>query len=98
MASQLLIATFSSREEMLRAFDALTMKHTNHIKHAAVISRPNENEVVIMDDDLSPDEGAIAGSAEELARLKREERARSRAVTWGPPTDAHLDALRRELG
>jgi hypothetical protein len=35
MASQLLIATFSSREEMLRAFDALTMKHTNHIKHAA---------------------------------------------------------------
>lgn len=63
MASQLLIATFSSREEMLRAFDALTMKHTNHIKHAAVISRPNENEVVIMDDDLSPDEGAIAGSA-----------------------------------
>jgi|GEM_PF-295181 len=63
MVSQLLIATFSSREEMLRAFDALTMKHTNHIKHAAVISRPNENEVVIMDDDLSPDEGAIAGSA-----------------------------------
>jgi len=63
MASQLLIATFSSREEMLRAFDALTMKHTNHIKHAAVISRPTDDEVVIMDDDLSPDEGAIAGSA-----------------------------------
>jgi uncharacterized membrane protein len=61
--SQLLIATFSSREEMLHAFDAVTMKHNNHINHAAVISRPNENEVVIMDDDLSPDEGAIAGSA-----------------------------------
>ena len=61
--SQLLISTFSSREEMLHAFDAVTMKHNNHIKHAAVISRPNENEVVIMDDDLSPDEGAIAGSA-----------------------------------
>ena len=63
MASQLLIATFSSRDEMLRAFDAVTMKHNSHILHAAVISRPNENEVVIMDDDLSPDEGAIAGSA-----------------------------------
>ncbi len=63
MASQLLIATFSSREEMLRAFDAVTMKHNSHIQHAAVISRPNDNEVVIMDDDLSPDEGAIAGSA-----------------------------------
>jgi len=63
MVSQLLIATFSSRDEMLRAFDAVTMKHNSHILHAAVISRPNENEVIIMDDDLSPDEGAIAGSA-----------------------------------
>lgn len=63
MATQLLIATFSSRDEMLHAFDAVTMKYSNHINHAAVISRPSENEVVIMDDDLSPDEGAIAGSA-----------------------------------
>lgn len=41
---------------------------------------------------------SIAGSGEELARLKREERARIRSVTWGAPSAEHIEALRRERG
>ncbi|MBF6584369.1 hypothetical protein IU414_06300 [Nocardia farcinica] len=40
----------------------------------------------------------IAGGGEELARLKREERARIRSVTWGAPSAAHMEELRKRRG
>jgi len=40
----------------------------------------------------------IAGGGEELARLKREERARIRSVTWGAPSAEHMDELRKHRG
>ncbi|MET8648546.1 helix-turn-helix domain-containing protein [Nocardia aurea] len=40
---------------------------------------------------------AVSGSADELARLKREERSRLRAIRWAPPTAQQVRDLEAEF-
>lgn len=59
--SEIVVLTFPAREPVLDAVDHL--KHIEHIKikHSAVIAKALDGETVVLEDDINPNEGAIAG-------------------------------------
>lgn len=59
--SEIVVLTFPERESVLSAVDHL--KHIQHIKikHSAVIAKAQDGETVVLEDDLTANEGAIAG-------------------------------------
>lgn len=61
MSRGVVVAIFSSRRSLTRALDYLNESKIVDIKRAAVIAKASSGEVKILDDDLSPDEGGIAG-------------------------------------
>lgn len=61
MLSSVVVAVFSSRKSLVRALDFLMEEEPVTIKRAAIVAKAHSGETVILDDDLSPDEGGIAG-------------------------------------
>jgi uncharacterized membrane protein len=61
MATGMIVAVFPTRRTLTRALDHLHQTKVVAIKRAAVVAKASTGETVILDDDLSPDEGGIAG-------------------------------------
>jgi uncharacterized membrane protein len=63
MANGVIVAVFPSRKTLVRALDHLHERSIVKIKRAAVVARAKNGETLVLDDDISPDEGGIAGGA-----------------------------------
>lgn len=59
--SQVIMLMFPSRGTLLDAVDAIKQLDYVKIKHSAVIAKAEDGETVVYDDDISPNEGSIAG-------------------------------------
>jgi uncharacterized membrane protein len=59
--SELVVAIFPSRALLTKAVDHLTQHPEAKIQKAAIISKAASGETIILGDDISPDEGGIAG-------------------------------------
>jgi uncharacterized membrane protein len=63
MAEGVIVAVFPSRKTLMRALTHLHENTIVEIKRAAVVAKAKNGETVVLDDDISPDEGGIAGGA-----------------------------------
>lgn len=63
MAAGIVVVVFPSRANLLRALAALQEQNSVPLHRAAIVAKATSGEIVILDDDLSPDEGGIAGGA-----------------------------------
>lgn len=61
MAAGLIVAVFPSRKQLIRALDHVQHDPALGFRRAAVVAKAGSGETVILDDDISPDEGGIAG-------------------------------------
>lgn len=61
MNTNIVVAVFPSRAVMLRALNHLTDTESILIKRAAVVAKAATGEFVVLDDDMSPNEGTLAG-------------------------------------
>ena len=61
MADELIVAVFPSRKMLTRALDHLTEINDLGIHHAAIVAKARNGEVVVLNDELGPDEGGITG-------------------------------------
>ena len=61
MTKGMVVVVFPTRRALTRALDHLQETELVDIKRAAVVAKAGNGETVILDDDLSPDEGGIAG-------------------------------------
>lgn len=61
MADDFIIAVFPSRVLLTKALDHLMELREFDIHHAAIVAKAQSGEVIILDDDIGPDEGGIAG-------------------------------------
>jgi uncharacterized membrane protein len=61
MATEMIVVVFPTRRALTRALDHLQEAKVVDIKRAAVIAKAGTGETIILDDDLSPDEGGITG-------------------------------------
>lgn len=61
MTQGIIVAIFGSRRSLTRALDHLIENKIVTIKHAAVVAKARNGETIILDDDLSPNEGGIVG-------------------------------------
>lgn len=68
-ANRIVVAIFPSRKILLRALDHLNETQPVTLKRAAIVARARNGETVILDDDISPDEGGIAGGTLGAAML-----------------------------
>jgi uncharacterized membrane protein len=59
--NELVVAIFPSRVLLTKAVDHLTQHPETKIQKAAIISKAASGETIILGDDISPDEGGIAG-------------------------------------
>jgi len=59
--NEIIVAIFPSRDILLKALDHLMERDFLHIERAAVVAKAKSGEVVMLDDDISADEGGIAG-------------------------------------
>lgn len=58
----LVVAVFSSRELLTQALDHLVeVQDTVTIAGAAIVAKARDGEIVVLDDEIGPDEGGIAG-------------------------------------
>lgn len=62
MTGDPIVAVFPSRVILTKALDHIMELNYLNIRHAAIIAKAKDGEIVILDDDISPNEGAIAGS------------------------------------
>jgi uncharacterized membrane protein len=60
-SKDMLVAVFPSRAILTRALDHLKTLDYLDIEHAAIVAKAHSGEIVILDDDISADEGGIAG-------------------------------------
>jgi uncharacterized membrane protein len=63
MTTGIIVAIFPSRKILLRALDHLTNTERILIKRAAIVAKAATGEFVVLDDDMSPSEGTVAGGA-----------------------------------
>lgn len=63
MSEGVIVVIFPTRRALTRAVEYLKESQIVDIKRAAVVAKAQSGETVILDDDLSPDEGGIAGGA-----------------------------------
>ncbi len=63
MAAGIIVVVFPSRANLLRALDAVQEQKFISLHRAAIVTKADNGEITILDDDLSPDEGGIAGGA-----------------------------------
>lgn len=61
MTTGMIVVVFPTRRALTRALDHLHETKVVEIKRAAVVAKASSGETVILDDDLSPDEGGVAG-------------------------------------
>jgi uncharacterized membrane protein len=61
MADQLIVAIFPSRRMLTKALDHLVEIKDFEIQHAAIVAKARNGEVVVLGDELGPDEGGITG-------------------------------------
>ncbi len=59
--NELVVAIFPSRALLTKAIDHLTQHSETKIQRAAIISKATSGETLILGDDISPDEGGVAG-------------------------------------
>jgi uncharacterized membrane protein len=61
MPGELVVAIFPSRKILTKALDHIMELKDISILHAAIVARAASGEAIILDDDISADEGGIAG-------------------------------------
>lgn len=61
MGREAVVAVFPSRAILAKALDRIMELEELKITDAAIVVRAKDGEVIVLDDDISPDEGAIAG-------------------------------------
>jgi uncharacterized membrane protein len=61
MAEEMIVAVFPSRVILTKALDYLMELESVKIIHAVIIAKAKDGEIVVLDDEISTDEGAIAG-------------------------------------
>ncbi|MEO8397731.1 MAG: hypothetical protein ABI700_32350 [Chloroflexota bacterium] len=61
MADELIVAVFPSRKMLTKALDHLVEVTDLEIYHAAIVAKARNGEVVVLNDELGPDEGGITG-------------------------------------
>ena len=61
MSSDVIVAVFPSRVILTKALDRIMELDYLNVRHAAIIAKARDGEIVILDDDISPNEGGIAG-------------------------------------
>jgi uncharacterized membrane protein len=61
LADDLIVAIFPSRKMLTRALDHLVEIRELEIEHAAIVAKAHNGEVVVLNDELGPDEGGITG-------------------------------------
>lgn len=61
MADELIVAIFPSRKMLTRALDHLVEIKDLHIARAAIVAKARNGEVVVLNDEVGPDEGGITG-------------------------------------
>jgi uncharacterized membrane protein len=61
MADELIVAVFPSRKMLTKALDHLVELVDLEILHAAIVAKARNGEVVVLNDELGPDEGGITG-------------------------------------
>jgi len=61
MAEEFIVAIFRSRKMLTKALDHLVEIEDLEIQHAAIVAKARNGEVMILGDDLGPDEGGITG-------------------------------------
>ncbi len=59
--NEILVAIFPSRKTLVRALEHLNALESIDIRRAAIVAKATDGETIILDDDLSADEGGIAG-------------------------------------
>lgn len=59
--SEIVVLTFPTRDSVLDAVDHLKQIEHIKIKHSAVVAKAEGGETVVLEDDINPNEGAIAG-------------------------------------
>ncbi|MEP7292785.1 MAG: hypothetical protein ABI835_13465 [Chloroflexota bacterium] len=60
-ADELIVAIFPSRKMLTKALDHLVEIGDLDIRHAAIVAKARNGEVVVLNDELGPDEGGITG-------------------------------------
>ncbi len=61
MSHEIIVAIFPSRAILMKALDRIKELDYLTIQHAAIVAKATGGETVIVDDDIGPDEGGIAG-------------------------------------
>jgi uncharacterized membrane protein len=61
MTGETIVAVFPSRVILTKALDRIMELDYLNIRYAAIVAKANSGEVVILDDDISANEGGIAG-------------------------------------
>jgi len=61
MSPELVVAIFPSRTTLTKALDHLMALKDIEIARAAIVARAHNGEVIVVDDDIGPDEGGITG-------------------------------------
>jgi uncharacterized membrane protein len=61
VSNNVIVAIFPSRTILTKALDRILELDYIDIKHAAIIAKAANGEIIVLDDDLSADEGGITG-------------------------------------
>lgn len=61
MSANIIVAVFPSRAQLLKALDSLNDDTRFDIQRAAIIAKASSGEIVFIDDDISANEGGVAG-------------------------------------
>jgi uncharacterized membrane protein len=63
VSTGIIVAVFPSRDVLLKALDEVTQLTELDILRVAIVAKAKSGELVLLGDDISPDEGGVAGSA-----------------------------------
>lgn len=61
MAADLVVAVFPSRRILIKALDHIMQLDDLDFVHAAIVTRARDGEIVVIGDEISADEGGVAG-------------------------------------
>jgi len=61
MPGDMIVAVFPSRRVLVKALDHIQQIRDFDFIHAAIVARAKDGEIVVLGDNLSPDEGGVAG-------------------------------------
>lgn len=98
--NDILVVIFPSRKILVRALEHLNTVDEIDIRRAAIVAKAADGETIILDDDLSADEGGIAGGTLGAGMAAFGMSDRSLLNSGSPPADpmspnrARLDVRR----